>query len=93
MKIKLDDNRRGKMKVKIFAGLGVCLLLSLIFLSGVYAEFRVPEDDSRVRYFYVFGPQGDPLMGKEDSEQIIYIDVPENEIRDLIIKVYDPYFL
>ncbi len=78
------------MKVKIFAGLGVCLLLSLIFLSGVYAEFRVPEDDSRVRYFYVFGPQGDPLMGKEDSEQIIYIDVPENEIRNLIIKVYDP---
>lgn len=76
------------MNKKILSG--IFLVLTFGFLSSVHAEFRVPEDDSRVRYFYVFGPQGDPLMGKEDSEQVIYIDVPENEFHDLVIKVYDP---
>ena len=66
------------------------LVVSLLVMgSSVYA-YRLPEDYSKVKYFYVFGPKGDSLMGADDNEMEIYIDIPEEEWEDLVIKVFDP---
>jgi len=71
---------------KLLSTLVVCLL---VITSSLYA-YRVPEDKSKLKYFYVFGPKGDPLMGADDNEMEIYIEIPEEEVGDLVIKVFDP---
>jgi len=50
----------------------------------------IPWHHSQAKYFYVFGPDGDPLLGADDNEFTLYIDVPKNETSDLLINVYDP---
>ena len=71
----------------------VLLLLSVCAItfcaSASYAK-DIPMHQSRVKYFYVFGPDGDPLLGADDNELTIYIDVPSQETADLIIDLYDP---
>jgi len=54
--------------------------------------YDIPQDNSRAKYFYVFGVQGNTYEGADDvdHEQVIYINVPETETRDLSIGVYDP---
>jgi PKD repeat protein len=60
------------------------------FLCGTVLAYQVPYDYSDVKYFYVFGPEGDKLMGAEDSEQVLIIDVPAAEPGKVTIGVYDP---
>ncbi len=71
---------------KLLFGLGIGLL---VIVSSVYA-YRVPEDHSRVKYFYVFGPEGNPLMGADDNQLELFIDLPEEEVEDLVVEVFDP---
>ena len=46
----------------------ICFLavtaLLLAFTHALFA-YTIPEYDSKAKYFYVFGPQGDPDMGAE----------------------------
>jgi PKD repeat protein len=58
--------------------------------SGASWAYEVPRDNSNVNYFYVFGPQGDPLMGAEGDTFELYVDVPASSSDDLVIQVYDP---
>ncbi|MCF7908038.1 MAG: PKD domain-containing protein [Candidatus Omnitrophica bacterium] len=71
---------------KLLSVLGVFLLL---VVSSAYA-YRLPEDYSNIKYFYVFGSEGSPLMGAEDNELEIYFEIPDQEAGDLLIKVFDP---
>lgn len=71
---------------KLLFALGLSLLLAA---SSVYA-YRLPEDYSKIKYFYVFGPEGSPLMGAEDNELEIYLEIPDQEVEDLVISVFDP---
>ncbi|MDP8297062.1 MAG: PKD domain-containing protein [Candidatus Orphnella occulta] len=63
--------------------------LSLLVVNSAVAN-NIPEDRSKAKYFYVFGAEGDPLLGAEDNEFTLFIDVPKREISDLTIEVYDP---
>lgn len=58
--------------------------------AGASWAYEVPRENSNVNYFYVFGPQGDPLMGAEGDTFELYVDVPANSTEDLTIQVYDP---
>jgi PKD repeat protein len=55
-------------------------------------SYEVPRDDTRAEYLYVFGPQGNKYLGAEDvdHEQIVFVNVPENALSDVVIDVYDP---
>lgn len=64
-------------------------VLMAIFTCSAEAK-TVPEDFSNVQYFYVFGPAGNPLLGAEDSQMTLVIDVPANAEGDVSIRVYDP---
>ena len=69
------------------------LLLTIAIIAVVFTPafaYTVPQDDSRVKYFYVFGPQGNPLLGAEEPEFILYIDVPVTAAGQVLISVYDP---
>jgi len=74
---------------KTFRVLGIMLASSVVIFSSLYA-FDVPQDYSNIQYFYVFGPQGDPLMGAEDNELTLFIDIPKEEPNDLTIQIFDP---
>ena len=58
-------------------------------VADSYAK-DIPWHYSRAKYFYVFGVDGDPLLGAEDNEFILTIDVPSEEKSDIVIDVYDP---
>jgi len=69
----------------------LCLAAAVICTAQITVYcYNVPQDSSRVRYFYVFGPDGDPKSGAEDNMLTVYFDLPENEPGDLMIAVYDP---
>ncbi|MFA5370092.1 MAG: PKD domain-containing protein [Candidatus Omnitrophota bacterium] len=72
--------------------------ISLLFMSiclvcfcvvQAYAK-DIPWHHSKAKYFYVFGPDGDPLLGADDNELTLYIDVPSDEKSDVVIEVFDP---
>jgi large repetitive protein len=67
----------------------LAVLLAVFCAGDSYAK-DIPMYQSRVKYFYVFGPDGDPLLGADDGELTIYIDVPANETEDLVINLFDP---
>jgi large repetitive protein len=66
------------------------VLFAVCAIGSVASAYQIPYEDSRVREFYVFGPDGDPLMGTEDSTQEIIVDVPADEPGYVVIEVYDP---
>ncbi len=52
--------------------------------------YTIPENNSKIEYLYVTGPEGDPLRGAEDHKQVLHIDVPENEQGEVKIGIFDP---
>jgi large repetitive protein len=67
--------------------LSVCAIIFCVTAS--YAK-DIPQYQSKVQYFYVFGPEGDPLLGADDGELTVFIDVSAQETSDVSIHVYDP---
>ncbi|MBF0385212.1 MAG: PKD domain-containing protein [Candidatus Omnitrophica bacterium] len=62
----------------------------IILASQVFA-YNVPQDSSRAKYFYVFGPDSDKQFGAGDAQVMeIFIDVPQDTKSDLMLAVYDP---
>ncbi len=75
---------------KVFCGIILLtFVLSLSVTSNAIAK-RIPEDRSKAKYFYVFGSDGNALLGAEDNEFTLFIDVPKDESEELTIQVYDP---
>ncbi|MDD5613995.1 MAG: hypothetical protein PHQ54_02855, partial [Candidatus Omnitrophica bacterium] len=70
------------------------LLVAVLFISFLKSAkvqaYVIPQQDTNARAFYVFGPDGNPLVGAEDSTMEIFIDVPADERSSLTIEVYDP---
>ncbi len=70
--------------------LAVALLLVMV-KSAAYS-YEVPREDSRAKFLYVFGSEGDPDYGAEDVDhtQELYIDIPAAETKPITIGIYDP---
>ncbi len=54
------------------------------------SAYTIPENNSKIEYLYVTGPEGDPLRGAEDHRQVLHIDVPEGEQGEVKIGIFDP---
>jgi len=66
------------------------LLVAILVVSSTALTYEVPYNNSKVKYFYVFGPDGDPKLGAEDHKLTLFFDIPEYETNDLVVSVYDP---
>ncbi len=73
------------------------ILLAFIFMVAVVTvsaerafAYTIPENNSKIEYLYVTGPEGDPLRGAEDHKQVLHIDVPGNEQGEVKIGIFDP---
>ena len=75
--------------MKKLAYFWVFILIFATSGSFLYA-YTVPENDSRIKFFYVTGPGGDPLRGAEDHVQELVIDIPSDAADDVRIAVFDP---
>ena len=75
--------------MKVFKTQVYFILMVLVMVGSAFA-FVVPEEDSKAKYFYVFGPDGDPDLGAEGAEQSLYIAVPKDCGEEVYISVYDP---
>src|SRR3990167_2798988 len=64
-------------------------LINVVSAPAVQA-YEIPGKDSKIQYLYVFGPEGNPKDGKEDSKQLIFIDIPESVTENMVVRVYDP---
>ena len=65
-------------------------VLAVSFAAVTALAYQIPYHDSRIKYFFVFGEDGDPLMGAEDSTLEVVIDVPADEPGDVMIGIWDP---
>lgn len=74
-------------KIKLIA---VVAMAMIVGYAGAVCATQIPYDHSNVKYFYVFGAQGDPLMGAEDNMLEIVIDVPAAQTGGLVIGIWDP---
>ncbi|MFA6637062.1 MAG: hypothetical protein WCV56_08205, partial [Candidatus Omnitrophota bacterium] len=75
------------MKKKILFAIG---FVAVFAMSSMLFAYNIPYQNSRAHAFYVFGPEGDPLMGAGDSTMEIFVDVPVDEQNKVTIEVYDP---
>lgn len=77
----------GKQQGKV---VWLSLLAVLAAVTNICAV-TVPEQDSGTKYFYVFGPTGDPEWGAASAREMeLFIDVPDSASEDVFISVYDP---
>ncbi|MDP2920742.1 MAG: PKD domain-containing protein [Candidatus Omnitrophota bacterium] len=72
----------------------VCILLiaglAAIALPADTYAYNVPQDNSRAKYFYVFGPEGDPDLGAGAAHWMdLYVDVPKSYTGEVLIAIYD----
>ena len=63
---------------------------ALLFMANCALAYIIPENNSQAKYFYLFGPKGNPDLGAEGTEQILYIDVPQDSPDSVVIAIYDP---
>ena len=76
--------------------LGICVsLLAILFTCAMVLPldahaYNVPQDNSRAKFFYVFGPNGDPDLGAGEAHSMdLYVDVPESNSGEVLIAIYD----
>jgi PKD repeat protein len=75
-----------------------CLLLAIVAIvvfSFLLVNngfcYRVPTDQSNIKYFYVFGAEGKKTYGAMRNEpQVVFIRVPDSYTGDVQISIYDP---
>lgn len=77
--------------VNVFMALAVAFFMLALVLPVDANAYNVPQDSSRAKYFYVFGPEGNPDLGAGDAYSMeLYVDVPETYSGEVMIAVYDP---
>lgn len=63
----------------------------ILLVPFTVQAYEIPEQNTNIKYFSVFGPEGDPDKGAEkDNTQVLYFDVPASASQDLVLEVYDP---
>lgn len=66
-------------------------IVSMFLSQGLASAYVLPKDDCGAKYFYLFGPDGNPLYGaRKDFQQEIYIYMPKDETSNLSVYIYDP---
>ncbi len=65
------------------------LLLAVTLIPVAGFAYEVPKQDSGTKFFYIFGPAGNVLDGKESDEFHLYVDVPADAPDQVVIKVHD----
>lgn len=70
--------------------IAVIALGALLLTAARAHAYQVPFEKSKIKYFYVFGKDGDPYVGAEDNKLELFVDVPESETREVVIRVFDP---
>jgi len=73
----------------LICALGLIIFVSLIGVRDALC-YRVPPEESNVRYLYVFGEDGKKSYGAKDEPQIVFLKVPANYTGTVEISVYDP---
>lgn len=68
-------------------------LLTFGFVMGVYALFCIPSEShaqqARGLFFSVFSEDATPERGDNNHVQVIYFDIPANEIRPIYLRIFD----
>jgi len=76
---------------KLSPALCIAVISMLMVLAMPSYGYEIPYDNSNTRSFYVFGADGDTLMGAEEKNTMeIFIDVPASDPNDVTIGIYDP---
>ena len=52
--------------------------------------YRIPPEDSNIRYLYVFGEEGKKSYGAKKKPQVVFLRVPESYKGNVEISIYDP---
>ncbi|MBU1148258.1 MAG: hypothetical protein KKD11_07895, partial [Candidatus Omnitrophica bacterium] len=70
------------------------IIASVMFLSFAIVKealcYRIPPEESNVRYLYVFGEDGRKSYGAKKTPQVVFLRVPENYTGNVEISIYDP---
>jgi len=64
-------------------------LFSFILVKDGFC-YRIPTEESNVRYLYAFGEDGKKSYGAKKQPQVIFLRVPENYTGKIKISIYDP---
>ena len=77
--------------LNVFMALAAAFFMLALVLPVNANAYNVPQDNSRAKYFYVFGPEGDPDLGAGEAHSMdLYVDVPDTNTGEVMIAIYDP---
>ena len=70
-------------------------ITAIVFCSSVLLEqgfcYKIPTDESNIKYLYVFGADGKSTYGAmRDEPQVIFVKVPSSYKGNIQISIYDP---
>jgi len=70
------------------------IIASVMFLSFAIVKdalcYRIPPEESKLRYLYTFGEDGRKSYGAKKAPQVVFLRVPENYAGNVEISIYDP---
>jgi len=64
-------------------------LFSLVLVKEGFC-YRIPPEDSNIKYLYIFGEDGKKSYGAKEEPQVLFIRVPETYNGNIEISIYDP---
>ena len=69
--------------------LAIAILFSIVVTKQAFC-YRVPPEESKIRYLYVFGEDGKKSYGATDGPQVVFLKVPASYTGEVRLSVYDP---
>jgi PKD repeat protein len=77
-------------KKSLFFSIAAIVLLSLVLVKQGLC-YKIPTEQSNVKYLYVFGADGKSTYGAmKDEPQVIFVRVPDTYKGNVQISIYDP---
>ncbi len=73
----------------LICALGLLVLAGLVGAKHGFC-YRIPPEESNVRYLYVFGEDGKKSYGAKDEPQVVFLKVPASYTGVVEISIYDP---
>ncbi|MBU4457137.1 MAG: PKD domain-containing protein, partial [Candidatus Omnitrophica bacterium] len=67
----------------------IAILVSLAVTKQAFC-YRVPPEESNIRYLYVFGEDGKKSYGTKKEPQVVFVKVPASYTGEVNVSVYDP---
>ena len=69
--------------------LATVFFLSLVMVKQAFC-YRIPPEESNIRYLYVFGEDGKKSYGAKKEPQVVFLQVPAGYTGNIDISIYDP---